>query len=174
MKNRQKRLIYFLVFVIIGLLFFTLGYFSRCPQASQPYPVVEVVDGDTIRVKIGRKIEVVRLIGINTPEVENIYRHQECFGPEASKETKKLLTGKKVFLLPDPQVANRDKYKRLLRYVFLENGEFINAKLVKEGYAFNYFYQPFQFINYFGYLEKKAREKRIGLWGSQCDYYEKK
>ena len=165
------------VAVIAGLV----GYFlpHRLGPASWPrlsgqtYKVAEVIDGDTIRVEVGGKVETIRLLGINTPEVENPYRHQECFGPEASKETKKLLTGKRVYLLPDPASPNRGRYNRLLRYVFLPDGEFINADLIKGGYAFEYIYdhQPIQFKNYFNFLEEEARRKRLGLWSNECNYY---
>ena len=110
------------------------------------------------------------MLGINAPEIENPYKHEECFGKEAKLEAEKLLNGKKVYLIPDPQSFNRDKYGRLLRYVFLQNGEFINAELVEKGYAFNYIYEPFQFMKYFNLLEKKAKENRLGLWSQQCNY----
>ena len=160
-----------LVFLIIGLI---IGYYFPHNQKisyDQPYKIVKVIDGDTIMVKINHKTELIRFLGINTPEVENKYRHQECFGPQASKETKKLLTGKSVFLLPDPNSPNRGKYNRLLRYVFLPNGEFINAELIKRGYAFKYIFQPIQFIDYFSLLEKQARDQRLGLWSDKCEYY---
>ena len=158
-----------------GEAYYSLNYSQDSSRQKQRvsglYSVAEVIDGDTIQVNINGKMELVRFIGINTPEVNNEYRQEECFGPEASKETKKLLSGKKVYLLPDPQVPDRGKYNRLLRYVFLPNGEFINAELVKDGYAFEYIYQPFQFIKYFHSLENEAREQRKGLWGDKCNYY---
>jgi micrococcal nuclease len=138
---------------------------------SPPYKVIKIIDGDTIQVKIGFKIEIVRMLGVDTPEIESLYSREECFGKESSQKTKELLEGKKVFLLKDPEVSDRDKYGRLLRYVFLEDGEFINADLIERGFAFNYIYQPFQFMDYFARLEKKAREKRAGLWSEKCEYY---
>ena len=169
--------------VIIGIIVCAglVGYFlphcleptNRAGISNQTYRVVKVIDGDTIKAEIGKKIETIRLLGINTPEVENPYRHQECFGPEASKETKKLLTGKRVYLLPDPASPNRGKYNRLLRYVFLPNGEFVNAELIKNGYAFAYIYdhQSIQFESYFNFLEEEAKKKRFGLWSEKCNYY---
>ena len=164
-----------LVVVIVGVLSGLVGYFvpHKVVVREKPvlYKVVGVIDGDTIRVKMNNQIETVRLLGINTPEVENPYKHQECFGQEASKETKELLNNKEVYLIPDPQSSDRGKYGRLLRYVFLPNGEFVNTELVKEGYAFNYIYEPFQFMKYFDFLEKKAKENRLGLWSDKCNYY---
>ena len=135
--------------------------------------VIKVIDGDTIVVELNNKKEEIRFLGLNTPEIEGPYRHEECFGKEASDIVKKILTNKQVYLIPDFHASNRDKYKRLLRYVYLENGAFINAFLIKEGFAFYYSYpkEDLQFSEYFFNLEKKARENKKGLWSEKCNYY---
>jgi len=136
------------------------------------YRVVKVIDGDTIKVNIGGEVETVRLIGVDTPEIPNPHSsRQDCFGPEAAQYAKQLLENQPVYLILDPMQSNRDKYNRLLRYIFLEDGTLINAKLIKEGYAFNYIYEPFQFMKQFDYLEKQAKENRLGLWSDKCNYY---
>lgn len=129
------------------------------------YNVIEVTDGDTIQVDINNKIESVRFIGVDTPEIMHPTKPKECYGEEASRETANLLSNKSVYLIPDPQNSDRDKYGRLLRYVFLSDGTFINAKLISEGFAFNYIYEPFQFMKEFDRLEKQAKSAKIGLWG---------
>jgi micrococcal nuclease len=137
-------------------------------EAPPTYRVVEVIDGDTIKVDIAGKIETIRLIGIDTPEIANPHNPQDdYFGPEAARYAKKLLENQSVYLIPDPMQSNRDKYNRLLRYVFLEDGTLINAKLVAEGYAYNYIYEPFQFMKQFDYLEKQAKENQLGLWSGK-------
>ena len=137
-------------------------------EAPPIYRVVEVIDGDTIKVDIGEKIVTVRLIGIDTPEIANPHNPQnDYFGPEAAQYTKQLLENQLVYLIPDPMQSNRDKYDRLLRYVFLEDGTLVNAKLVAEGYAYNYIYEPFQFMKQFDYLEKQAKENQLGLWSGK-------
>lgn len=137
-------------------------------EASALYRVVEVIDGDTIKVDIGEKIETVRLIGMDTPEIANPHSSREdYFGPEAAQYAKQLLENQSVYLIPDPMQSNRDKYDRLLRYVFLEDGTLINAKLVADGYAYNYIYEPFQFMKQFDYLEKQAKENQLGLWSDK-------
>ena len=172
--NRRQILKKTGLFLSAAVLFFFIGYFA--PHGNfgsynndfsprQSYSVVKVIDGDTIQVERGGERELVRLLGINTPEVESSYRRQECFGPEASGETKRLLEGRKVYLLPDPNASDRDKYNRLLRYVFLPNGEFVNAELVKNGYAFSYILEPIQFQDFFDNLEEKAQKNKLGLWG---------
>ena len=171
----NKFLLYALVLVLSGLAgYYFFAAFDRVPAKKESkifYSVIEVIDGDTIKSEVNGKVENIRLIGIDTPEIAGPYREEGCFGQEASLKTKELLSGKKVSLVSDASVSDRDKYGRLLRYVFLPDGEFINAELVKGGYAFNYAYENFQYLNYFNDLEKQAKEGRLGLWGSGCDYY---
>ena len=177
MNYKFRNIIFLVIAIVLGLI---VGYYfphrvscnnSYSGENNQLCQVVDVIDGDTIRARIGNKVEIIRLLGINTPEVNNPYRKQECFGPEASVETKKLLKNKKVYVIPDPEAPNRGKYHRLLRYIFLPNGEFVNADLIKNGYAFSYIYQPIQFMDFFNSLEYKARENRLGIWSNKCDYY---
>ena len=161
--------------LVVVTLFGLIGYFFPhkpiIKETPALYKVIEVIDGDTIKVKMNNQIETVRLLGINTPEVLSPYTSEECYGKEASQKTKEILTNKKVYLIPDPYSSDRGKYGRLLRYIFLSNGEFVNAELIKKGYAFNYIYEPFQFMKYFDLLEKEAKENRIGLWSKKCNYY---
>lgn len=105
------------------------------------------------------------MIGIDTPEISHLEKEAECFGNEAAQKTKKLLTDHYVFLVPDPLCSNKDQYGRLLRYVYLEDGTLINSSLIEEGYAFNYIYEPFQFMKQFDFLEKQAKQNHLGLWG---------
>jgi len=137
--------------------------------------VVTIIDGDTIRVDIGGETETVRLIGIDTPEIANSHNtRQDYYGPEAAQYTRHLLENQSIYLIPDPMQSDRDKYNRLLRYVFLEDGTLVNAKLIREGYAYNYIYEPFQFMNYFYTLEKQAKENRLGLWADKKNRAKKK
>jgi len=92
-----------------------------------------VVDGDTIIVIIDGKKEKVRLIGVDAPETDGPYTKEEPYGREASAFTKKVTEGENVRLEYDWQ--KRDKYGRILAYVYLEDGTFLNAELIKQGYA---------------------------------------
>lgn len=160
-------------FIIALVVVFFLGYGWAQSNFSQGglFRVRKVIDGDTIEVQTAKGLEKVRLIGVDTPEIAHSPKEKnECFGPEAAYYTKKFLIHRSVYLLPDPLVSNRDKYHRLLRYVFLQDGTLFNAQLIKEGYGFDYIYQPFQFMKQFDYLEKQAREQKKGLWSSQCHY----
>lgn len=130
--------------------------------------VTQVVDGDTIKVSLQGEEKTVRLVGMDTPETVDPRRPVGCFGKEASNETKGLLNGKIVILQKD--VSDTDKYKRLLRYVFLplDDGRilFVNDYLVREGYAKVYTYPPdVKFNEQFRQAEQQARSSKKGLWG---------
>lgn len=127
--------------------------------------VVKVVDGDTFKLENG---VTVRMVGVDTPETKDPRRPVGCFGKEASSETKSLIEGKVVILQKD--VSETDKYKRLLRYVYLplENGEtlFINDYLIREGFATVLTYPPdVKYTEQFLEAQKDAKLNNRGLWG---------
>jgi micrococcal nuclease len=129
--------------------------------------VVEVVDGDTVTVRIGEVEERVRLIGIDTPETVAPDRPVECFGPEASARTAELLPpGTEISLERD--VEARDRYDRLLAYVTrADDGALVNLVLVEEGLAEASSFPPNTARD--GELtaaQSRARADRRGLWGA--------
>ena len=127
--------------------------------------VTKVVDGDTIKVDIGGTIETVRMIGVDTPEIKDPRKTVQCFGKEASAKTKELLENQMVKLEADKTQNDKDKYGRLLRYIYLENGTFINKKLIEEGYAFEYTYQiPYLYQTEFKAAQQLAETNNLGLW----------
>lgn len=107
---------------------------DHTPFAEVP-TVVSVVDGDTVRIRIGHTVETVRLIGIDTPETKDPRRPVGCYGPEASARTRELLPkGTVVEVVPDSEL--RDTFGRLLAYVTrVDDGVFVNLRLAAEGYA---------------------------------------
>lgn len=131
--------------------------------AQDFYLCTRVVDGDTIVVEINGKQEKVRLIGVDTPETVHPNKPVEYFGKEASKFTKSMVEGKKVRLEYDWQRG--DKYGRLLAYIYLEDGTFLNAEIIKGGYGFAYTKFPFKYLEDFRKYEREARENNRGLWG---------
>lgn len=141
---------------------------AQAVQQNQPglYPVVRVDDGDTIVVKTPGGNETVRLIGADTPEVKDPRKPVQCFGQAASDHTHQLLDGKSVRLEADPKDDDRDKYHRLLRYVYLPDGTLVNAELVQDGYGFAYTVFPFTKLDEFRQLEADARTNDRGLWAS--------
>lgn len=136
------------------------------PDKMQPALVKKVIDGDTVELNDGRKV---RYVGIDTPETKHPTKGVECFGKEASKQNRMLVEGKIVYLAKD--VSEKDRYNRLLRYVYLPTpnatGEalFVNRYLVEEGYAHTLTYPPdVKFDQLFRKAEQTARENSKGLW----------
>ena len=136
---------------------------------GSPAIVTHVVDGDTITVQINSAKEKVRLIGVNTPETVDPRRPVQCYGKEASAYTKSLLTDKTVYLEADESQSDRDKYNRLLRYVWLDAQTNVNKQFVAEGYAYEYTYNlPYKYQAEFKAAEKEAKDAGKGLWAEDA------
>lgn len=130
------------------------------------YKVISVVDGDTIKVDINGTTETIRIIGLNTPETVDPRKPVECFGKEASNKAKELLSGKTVTLEADSTQGERDKYGRLLRYVFLSNGTDYGKYMISSGYAYEYTYsKPYKYQVSYKSAQKSAEVSKVGLWG---------
>lgn len=121
-----------------------------------------VVDGDTIVVDIDGVCEKVRLVGVDTPETVHPNKPVEHYGKEASAFTRNMVEGEMVRLEYDTQ--RRDRYGRLLAYVYLPDGTFLNAEIIKQGYGFAYTRFPFKYMDQFRQYERSARESGAGLW----------
>ncbi|MFZ5688622.1 MAG: thermonuclease family protein [Bacillota bacterium] len=136
--------------------------------------VTKVVDGDTIHVTIDGKDETIRLIGVDTPETHHPSKPVQPYGPEAEQFTRSQLDGKQVWLEKD--VQERDKYGRLLAYVWTSQpaeindkeirDKMFNAKLALEGYAQQLTIPPdVKYSEYFTTYVREARDASKGLWG---------
>lgn len=133
------------------------------------YLVTAVVDGDTFKVSIDGKQETIRLIGIDTPETVDPRKAVQCFGIEASNKAKALLTGKKVRLEADSTQGELDKYGRLLRYAFLEDGTFFSKLMISDGYAREYTYNSaYKYQADFKQAEAEAKIAKRGLWADDA------
>ncbi len=135
--------------------------------------VKRAVDGDTLVLENGERV---RLIGIDTPEMHEsnkLYKDSQRTGEDittiqklgrrAYEFTKKLVEGKRVSLEFD--VERHDKYGRLLAYIYLKDGTFVNAEIVKQGYASLMTIPPnTKYADLFLKLYRQAREDRRGLW----------
>jgi micrococcal nuclease len=138
------------------------------PSRLDRTEITRVVDGDTVRVRSGSGEETLRLIGLNTPETRDPRRGVECFGREASARAKELLEGQTVFLEADSSQDERDRYGRLLRFVWMEDGRLFNLEMIAEGYAFEYTYErPYKYQAAFREVEAAARGAQLGLWSPQ-------
>lgn len=125
--------------------------------------VIEVIDGDTIRVKLGWIEEVVRYIGVDTPEVSE--ELIECYGPTATEYNQELVNQGTVWIEGD--VEERDIYERILGYVYLdpERTVMVNRELLSKGYAILMTIPPnYKYRHQFKELAKAAWQKGRGLW----------
>lgn len=130
------------------------------------YRVVKFEDGDTITVSMDGHNETIRFIGIDTPETQDPRKAVQCFGKAASNFTKQLIGDQPVRLEADPLSSNRDRYNRLLRYVYLPDGRLVQAEILGQGYGFAYTSFPFMKSDEFLNLQRQAREGNKGLWTS--------
>lgn len=133
---------------------------NQAAEESTTTKVVEITDGDTIKIEGDEKV---RLVGIDTPETKDPRKTVECFGQEASDYLKSLIDQKEVELKKDNTSDDRDKYDRLIRYVYL-NDEDINAKMIEDGYAYAYTEFSFDKSEEYTNIENEARENNRGLW----------
>lgn len=130
--------------------------------------VVKHVDGDTVKVRIMnpppgiKEEETLRLLGVDTPETVHPSKPVERFGKEASEYTKAVLLGTTVYLAFDWDL--RDRYGRLLVYIYRAPSACFNAELLYNGYAYAYTKYPFEFMEDFKLYEKSAMERKAGLW----------
>ena len=184
MRKRHK-----IIFILLGLLLsFSAYLYAQVHYSNYTFSIPfgrtydyadvrvnRVVDGDTIILENGERV---RLIGIDTPEYhesEKLYRDSERtgmdqrtireLGKRAYFFTKNLVEGKHASLEFD--VERHDRYDRLLAYVYLKdaNRTFVNAEIVKEGYASLMAIPPnVKYADLFLKLLQEARNSRKGLW----------
>lgn len=135
------------------------------------YNVASVVDGDTIKVNIDGRVETIRFIGMDTPEVKDPRKPVQCFGREASARMQALVAGKAVRLEADPSQGERDKYNRLLRYVYSADGTNLAYQMIRQGYAHEYtYYTPYRYQTQFRSAQSFAQSNNLGLWSaSTCN-----
>lgn len=175
MTRAQKRLFGLVVpFIVVGLTLVgqQLGWFDEAAKQVQQndpglYAVTRFSDGDTITVDMNGTKETIRMIGVDTPETHDPDVPVQCYGPAASAYTKNLIGKNKVRLEADPTNQNRDRYDRLLRYVYLPDGRLVQAEIIKNGYGFAYTLFPFTKSKEFVSLQEQAKGQNKGLW-SNC------
>jgi len=140
------------------IVIFMYNFYQR---DSDQYIVTRVIDGDTIELGNGEKV---RYIGVDTPELHHPQKKVERFAREAYQANQKMVKNRKVRLEFD--VQQKDRYGRLLAYVYTDDGIMVNEWLVASGYARVATFPPnLRFADRFLQLEKEARQQNIGLWG---------
>lgn len=159
--------------LILSLLFFSgVSCNSNSETQGQEkhdgnFAVKKISDGDTFWIYNGTSEgEKIRLIGVDAPESRNVFKKKQgYYGTEAKEYLTNLLKGKHVKLEYD--VDHTDQYGRTLAYVYLEDGTFVNAELVKNGYAMVMTVPPnVKFADEFVKLQQEARENNRGLWNT--------
>ena len=167
-----------------------LGHCDQCPdnryckngkKRSSPYQSSEsdeegpdfqefsyctrVIKGDIIIIRTEGTDERFRLIGVEAPDMDYPPKPANYFEREAYAFTKELVEGKKVRLEYDEK--KRDRYKRLLAYVYLEDGALLNAEIIKNGYGVTDEQYPFKHLDEFRQYEDEAKAKKRGLWSNK-------
>lgn len=137
-------------------------------EKNQPglYSINHFVDGDTFAVNMNGSVETIRFIGVDTPETHKPNTPVQCYGEKAAAYTKSLIGGNNVRLQADPLDTNRDRYGRLLRYVYLPDNTLVEAQLIQNGYAFAYTQFPFSKTDEFKGYQQTAKQAGKGLWGA--------
>jgi len=159
------------LFVLSTLSFIVLFQHFKSPAgndwfATEP-TVVNIIDGDTIDVRIGRKTQRIRLLGIDTPETKDPRKPVQCYGREASEQAKALLpAGTVVRLAHDLEIT--DAYERMLAYVWRANdGLFVNLELIIGGFADVLSIAPnTAHADEFRAAVNDAKSANRGLWGT--------
>lgn len=171
--------------LLVGVLVIALAYGTSAELPGEPgqtvtdkavktatenqpglYSVTRFVDGDTITIDMNGTKETVRMIGVDTPETHKPNTPVQCYGPAASAFTKNIIGDAKVRLEADPTNQNRDRYERLLRYVYLPDGRLIAKELIAGGFGFAYTLFPFTKTDEFVAAEATAKQANKGLWGN--------
>lgn len=147
------------------LLFIVLcGSAMACSAAPVPAGgiVAAVLDGDTVVLNSGQKV---RYLGIDAPEIAHETRPAACYGEQAKRANARWVLHKRVTL--EYEKTARDRYGRLLAYVFLPDGRCVNALLLQAGQAYVYrTAEPFRRWERFLTLQRHAIATRAGLWGA--------
>ena len=134
---------------------------AATPQTAQ---VVAVHDGDTITVRFDGHTEKVRLVGIDSPELQDERQAYRDAGYAARDYARSRLGGETVTLETEPRQGDRDSYGRLLRYVILDDGTNVNEEFVRKGFA--RVYDKFQFTlkPQFKAADAEAKHEKLGVW----------
>jgi micrococcal nuclease len=129
--------------------------------------VVNVIDWDTISVKLDWKTVSVRLIWVDTPEkTTKRYGYAECYWEEASEYLSRILDWKDIYLEYDESQWQYDSYDRILAYVFLSS-ENINKKIISDWYGWEYTYdKPYKYQSDFKEAQNLAKKKNLWLWNT--------
>ncbi len=167
-KNRKFRNVNILtsfIFIVVAVFYFlneNKGSIGSKP-ASSLIPVLSVADGDTVTVKIGKKEEKIRLIGIDAPELA-----QKPWGDKSKEFLQSIISSSGWKVSIEYDVDKRDKYGRLLGYLRTSDGQLINKKILENGYAMLFTFPPnVKYVNEFTEAQSYARKNKLGIWSDK-------
>ncbi|MCM3386561.1 thermonuclease family protein [Ureibacillus chungkukjangi] len=134
-------------------------------SSYEEFPLENVIDGDTIKIRYHGAVESVRFLLVDTPETNHPTHGEQPFGQEAKAFTKELLAGYETIYL-EFDVSYRDKYNRLLAYVYTADGKNVQEELLKNGLArVAYIYEPnTKHVDWFDAIQTAAKEEAVGIW----------
>jgi micrococcal nuclease len=168
---RKKRILYVLLLVLAVFLTRQFSKIPEKPEVIKPYAhkpeegiyykVLKVHDGDTVTIDISGRKEKIRLIGIDTPEMG-----QRPWGKKARDHIEGILSNYGGNVSLESDVEKRDRYGRLLAYLWTEDGRLINRMMVEDGYAVLLTIPPnVKHVEELKDAQRKAREGGLGIWG---------
>ncbi|MDX9948066.1 MAG: thermonuclease family protein [Bacteroidales bacterium] len=170
LKKVHQKIILLVSIIFVLVLPVNAQSDRRQGEKSLFYPVARIVDGDTFWIDDGsEKGMKVRLTGVDAPETRNSRNKvKTAFGNESTRYLTDLIAGKMVRLEYD--IDTLDQYGRTLAYVYLEDGTFVNASMVRNGYATVMTTPPnVRYADTFVELAQKARKRNRGLWNQEVN-----
>lgn len=156
--------------VVMIALIYGMYQFIFLPFLNPTVTVAHVIDGDTLLVKNGKKLQEVQLIGVDAPEEVGQYNLPQCFSKEARHTMAQYLAkNPQVRLAKDDKLTDKDTVGRLLRYVYLKNGELLNEKVLKDGLArqFITLNVKYKFQDQMAKYQTEAQQKGLGVWNPE-------
>jgi micrococcal nuclease len=162
--KKEIRIVLIVALVLVFLLSRTRNYgLEGKEKSADSFKVEKVNDGDTITVRMWNKLEKIRLIGIDAPEMG-----QEPWGLMAREHLKGLIDPSLRDVILEYDIVKRDKYGRLLAYVRTANKKMLNAEMLRDGYAVLFTFPPnVKHTGEFIEVQRQAREKKLGIWGER-------
>jgi micrococcal nuclease len=163
----KKSIKYILLLILLlssSLYIINKSYFHTKQYNKDTFVhVILLHDGDTVSVIINNRKERVRLIGIDAPEIG-----QRPWGRKAKKYLETILDSSGWEVTLEFDIDKRDKYGRILAYLWTKNREMVNLLMVKSGYAMLFTFPPnVKYVQDFRVAQKEAREKDLGIWGEK-------
>jgi len=155
--------------MLAAVCYGTYWFFFK-PYFSPEVKIVHMIDPDSLLVKENGKLEMVQLIGVDAPELTGKAKGHQCFDSQAMKKAAEIFaSGRQISLGIDGKAGERDKYGRILRYVYLSDGTFYNEKLLKDGLAkeSNPNNGDYKFKNEFLLAQDSAKASKTGIWNEK-------